>query len=141
MKKIKYNEWVCPKGTHHARITDASIIWQPSKGGDDEEVICIRFQLTSLQHPLKVFQAKKFYRCWDIKNFIEDFSMIIGEETVARMFDSDSELIPASLATIKGLEVDIEIVHQHNLRFPDPLCIVSKIEPCGALVPDLDYAV
>ena len=132
MKAKKYTEWVCTQGIHQAHISDARILPNPYGRKIDDDMIRIIFKLTT-QHPLKMFCAQKCYRSWEVDLFIQDFTNIVGEETVDQMFDFDSELIPESLSVLEGEKVDIEIVHRKNKRYADPYCIVSKVEPSEAL--------
>ena len=139
MKNTKYIEWVCPQGTHQARITEARLI-KNTKGNSEAEVIDITFILPELIHPLRVYKAKIKYWSKDIRRFIKDFSEIVGNDALTGFFTMDSELIPQALSLLVNKEVDIETFHKYTEGYEEPLCKVIKIKPRGTLVHDLAEA-
>lgn len=139
MKLTKYDEWNCPENTHQAKIVDARLI-SISNSNNEEEVIRIIFELTSLVHPMKVYKARKIYKSKALYFFVKDFKEIVGEDVLAGFFTLNSELIPQALNALVRKEADIKIIHDDTKGYENPLCIVAEIKPRGALVHDLAEA-
>ena len=136
MRTTKYTEWGCPRGTHQARIASARLI-NKTNGNNDNEMLDIIFELPELTSPIRVYQARVKYWHGSLHRFIRDFSAILGEDAIGKMFTSESELIPDTLTSMVGKRLDIEIAHQYTDGYDEPLCKVIKLKPSGALVKDL----
>lgn len=124
-------EWVCPKGTHQARVADVSLVQKHE--GKNGNIIRVIFQITSLVHPFKVYQVRETYDHRELNMFVDDFSRLAGEEAVAKVFNMNGELMPEFLVSLTGIEVDVEVIHLLNNSYESPFCRAAKVTKRGEL--------
>jgi hypothetical protein len=135
MKLPKKTEWVCPKGTHQARLTSASLRYE-----EGEDVLKIIAVLTSLRHPLKQYVVRLVYKAKDLHRFVEQFGVIIGEDAVSQLFNMEGELISDGLTVLDGLRIDIETDSYQGEGHKHPWTKVVRVAKFGVLTNELDEA-
>ena len=132
MKIPKAISWNLIEGFHQARIVDARLTKQ-CINGKDEWVLRLIFEITSLVHPRKTYQAKKVYRSKDHLQIDADLDELLGDG-IAHVFNLHGEIIPEALVILEGMTVDIEIEHIHGKNHDEPFCFVSRVCKPGGLI-------
>lgn len=121
MTITKAISWVVPEGIHEAKIVDASLIEKKGK-----QQLRLIFQIISLKHPTKKYQARCTYEEKDGSRILEDLTTILGDQ-VAEIIDEEGELLSGKLHLLEGERVKIDITHAHNGKYAEPYCRVRKI--------------
>jgi hypothetical protein len=135
----KESTWVVPEGDHQAEIVDSRVMRQ-IVGGREEEAVRIIFKITSLQHPLKEYLAKRLYSKGEVWTFINDVRKLMGEPFAERLFTLSGELIPEAVTALVGLPADIHIVHVKGKHYENPYCMVDLVMKAGELIKRFDQA-
>lgn len=132
MQIPKSISWNLIEGFHQARIVDARLTTQ-CINGREELVLRLIFEITSLVHPRKKYQAKKVYRSKDHLQIDADLDELLGDG-IAHVFNLQGEIIAEGLVILEGMDVDIEIAHIHGKNHDEPFCLVTRICKPGGLI-------
>lgn len=132
MKVIKKTTWVVPSGIHQAIIADARIT--NGKNGTDE--LRLIFEITSLIHPLKKYQAKKTYNELDQNHLAHDLEALLKDD-IGAVIGLEGEILADKLGVLEGKCVEIEVTHLYDPAFKDPFCKVRRIGRPGQLLKKL----